>query len=96
MAEADAALLLGHRGALEDLLHDLLGGAPVELGLGGGQQPVGQDGDGEGLDVVRQRVLPAAEGGGRLRRAQQMQRRARGGAESQVGVVRVAATRSTA
>ena len=67
----------GHRGALHDLLDDLLGGAAVELGLRGRQQPVGQDGDREGLDVVRQRVVPAAQGGGRLRRAQQVQRGAR-------------------
>lgn len=47
---------------------------------------MGQYGRGELLEVVRQRVLPALQGGGRLRRAQQMQRRARGGAESEVGV----------
>ena len=75
---------------------DLLGGAAVQLGLRGGQQPVGQHGHGERLHVVRQRVVPAAQRGGRLRGAQQVQRGARRGAEPRSGWMRVAATRSTA
>ena len=34
----------GHRCALQDLLHDLLRRTSVELGLGRGQQTVGEDG----------------------------------------------------
>src|SRR5690606_31734684 len=46
-----------HGQSLDQVGDDLLGAPPLHLSLGGGQQPVGEDGDGEVLDVVGQDVV---------------------------------------
>src|SRR5690606_16499126 len=64
---------------------DLLGGALLHPGLGGEQQPVREDRDGERLDVVGDDVAAPLQGGVGARGADQVQGGAGGGAQPEQG-----------
>jgi len=80
-----AALRARDRQSGHQVEHDLLDRAAAQLGLRGRQQAVRQHRGGEHLDVVREHVVAALQGGVRAGRPDEVQGGPGGGAEPQLG-----------